>query len=283
MAQIQLQYLFTDKPCTPDGEIADYDTLDITSCGCHLYGQIMWPDGSYAGPRPCVVLFHGFPGSARNDDLAHALCRTGCVVLTPHHRGAWGSEGKYLVTHCIEDALHIGALVRSDAFCRRYNTDPDAVFFIGHSMGANTVLHAARALPWLRGVALLTPFDPIRLLKDHQAQTLRTLLQQGAILHSDGPDAIFQDIWAHQEALGFEKAAKALGRQNLFIAVGTLDQCAPPAQMAAPLWRLLRQKPAGAVQRLVEYPAGHGLLGCRAALTRDLAQFLGDALNEDPL
>lgn len=160
MSRIRLQYLFQDRPCDPETELSDYDSLDLVSNGCHLYGEIMWPDGSYSAPRPCVVLFHGFPGSARNDDLAHALCRIGCVVLTPHHRGAWGSEGSYLVSNCIEDALAIAGQIRSEGFRHRYHIDPDAVFLIGHSMGANTVIHAARRLAWLRGIVALTPLIP---------------------------------------------------------------------------------------------------------------------------
>jgi len=90
MARLQLQYLFQDKPFDPETELSDYDTLDVISDGCHLYGTILWPDGGTPVPRPCVVMLHGFPGSAPNDDLAHALCRIGCVVLIPRHRGAMG-------------------------------------------------------------------------------------------------------------------------------------------------------------------------------------------------
>ena len=278
MARIHLQYLFQDSPCAPDTEIADYDSLDIVSGGCHLYGEFLWPDGSFASPRPCVVLLHGFPGSARYDDLAHALCRIGCVVLTPHHRGAWGSEGNYLISNCIEDAITIAEHVRSETFCRRYHTDPNAVFLIGHSMGANTVIHASRSLPWLRGIVVLTPFDPIRLLQNHEEQQLRELLKQGMLLHSEGPEAIFQDLLSHQNYWGFENAFEALKHQNVFCAAGAKDLCAPSDQMFLPLWRMLQEHKTNAIQRFVEYPAGHGLLGCRTALIKDVSQFLLDVL-----
>lgn len=278
MSLAQLQYLFQDKLYEPDAELSDYDSLNIVSGGCHLYGEIMWPDGSCASPHPCIVLFHGFPGSARNDDLAHALCRIGCVVLTPHHRGAWGSEGNYLISNCIEDAINIAEYVRNNAFCQRYHTDPEAVFLIGHSMGANTAIHAARDLPWLRGIAILTPFDPIRLLQDGEKEQLRELLKQGAILHGEGPEAIFQDILAHQDNLGFENALESLKNQNLFCATGSKDLCAPADKMFLPLWHKLRSHKTGSIQRLIEYPAGHGLLGCRCALITDIAQFISDVL-----
>ena len=100
------EYLFEDKVVADSCPLSDYGTLDVVSGGSHLYGEIMWPDGSFAEGRPCVIVFHGYPGSARNDDISHALCRMGCVVMSPHHRGAWGSEGKYLLSHCIEDAVN---------------------------------------------------------------------------------------------------------------------------------------------------------------------------------
>lgn len=278
MAQLQLSYLFQDKPCPPAAEPADYASLDILIDGCHLYGEIMWPDGSFDLPRPCVVMFHGFPGSARNDDIAHALCRIGCVVLVPHHRGAWGSQGDYLVSNCISDALHLAEYVRSTPFCRQYRTDPGAVFFLGHSMGGNTVLNAARQLDWLRGIILLTPFDPTRPLRAGAAQKLRDLLRQSELLHSQGPAAIYADILAHEHQFCHENAFAELKDQNVFCATGEFDSCAPGTAMFGPLWELLRQHNTCAIQRWRIYPAAHGLLGVRNALIRDIAAFLSDVL-----
>lgn len=278
MERLQLQYLFEDRACEEGAPLADYGSLDVISHGCHLYGEILWPDGGFTQPRPCVILLHGFPGSARNDDLAHALCRIGCVVLTPHHRGAWGSEGEYLVSHCIEDALALADYVRSPEFCRQYRTDPDSVYLIGHSMGGNTALNAARQLPWLRGLVLLTPFDPTVHLRAGEEERLRQLLEQGRILHSGGVEAIFQDIAAHREEFCFPSAFDALKEQNLLCVTGKADLCAPAERMFLPLWELLQTCESRAVRRFVELPAGHGLLGCRVALIREAAQFLTDTL-----
>ena len=64
---------------SPRGKILD-------SNGSHIYGEIMWPSQDFPKPHPCVIMLHGYPGSARNDDISHALCRAGCVVLVPHNR-----------------------------------------------------------------------------------------------------------------------------------------------------------------------------------------------------
>lgn len=281
MERIQLQYLFKDKPYVEGNAQADYDSLDVVSHGCHLYGEILWPDGGYAHLRPCVILLHGFPGCARNDDLAHALCRIGCVVLIPHHRGAWGSEGEYLVSNCVEDAVVLANYVRSADFCQRYHTSPDNVYLIGHSMGGNTVLNAAKLLPELRGIVLLTPFDPTRHLCDGKEEILLHLLEQGTLLRSKGVNAIFRDIVTHQESFCFASAFDALKNQNLLCIAGKADLCAPTELMFLPLWEQMQAYQSRAVQRFLEFPAGHGLLGCRTALIRAVAQFLADTLYEN--
>lgn len=76
--RLRLEYLGKDKPNEPGVEAAGADALDIISEGSHLYGSVLIPDGSYEALRPCVYCPR-FPGTARNDDLAQALRRIGCV------------------------------------------------------------------------------------------------------------------------------------------------------------------------------------------------------------
>ena len=226
-----------------------------------------------------MLLCHGYPGVARNDDLAAALRRIGCVVAVMHHRGAWGSQGKYLISNCVEDVSALAAYMRTPAFCERYHTDPDALFLIGHSMGGNSVLQAARRVKELRGAVLLTPYDPTAFLRQGGAEAVMPLLETGRILHSDGLDAILRDMWEHIEEYPFAKAFPEVKDQNLLFITGTLDTIAP-AWMVTPLWEQLSAHPTRAVQRLVELPAAHGLCGCRIAAIEAAAAFLDDVLAE---
>lgn len=282
MNQLQLQYLIQDKRCPSGASLSDYDTLTIESAGCILYGQILWPDGEYAENRPCVVLFHGLPGSARNDDLAHAMCRIGCVVLTPHNRGAWGSDGVYLPSNCVEDAVNIANYIHSREFCDHYHVDPDNIFFVGHSMGGNTVLNAGKTLPWLRGLILMAPFDPTRFLRDGEPEELRAPLAQFETQHCIrcvGEESLYRDIVLHTNTFAFENAYEQVKDQNVLFLEGDLDDCAPANRMVEPLLKMLQKHKTGAIQRIRHYPAGHGLLGCRTEIIRDVAQFLSDSLN----
>ena len=200
MSKLNPEYLFKDKDRHNPSALSDYDTLDFVSSDQHIYGEIMWPDGEYSDPRPCVIMLHGFPGSARNDDIAHALCRIGCVVMVPHHRGAWGSEEK-----------------------RKY---------------------------------------------------LTTLLEEGKILQSDGAEYIYQDVERHRSQMNFEKAFDKIKDQNILCLAGEYDSCAPVSEMVRPLWNKLEAHNTQAIQRLIIYPAEHGLLGCRISAITEIADFL---------
>lgn len=276
MNKLNLEYLFKDKETNDPAALSDYDTLDIVIGNHHIYGEILWPDGSYSSPRPCVIMLHGFPGSARNDDIAHALCRIGCVVMVPHHRGAWGSEGKYLISNCIEDAKNLVAHAQSDAFTRRYNIDPNMIILLGHSMGANTVLNAGKHIPKLRGIILIAPFDPTRYLYTGKEEALLMLLQEGKVLHSDGEACIYRDIKLHKEQMSFEKSFELVKDKNILCLAGKYDSCAPISEMVQPLWDKLSKHTTKAKQQLKIYPAEHGLLGYRISVITDIAKFLSE-------
>lgn len=276
MSKLNLEYLFQDKGVADPSALSDYDTLDLVSNHHHIYGEILWPDGEYSSPRPCAIMLHGFPGSARNDDIAHALCRIGCVVLVPHHRGAWGSEGKYLISNCIEDAVNLVAHAGSAEFCRKYHIDPDRIILLGHSMGANTALNAGKQIPNLRGLVLIAPFDPTRYLYVGKEEALLTLLKEGKVLQSDGEDRIYQDIVLHKEQMNFERAFDSVKDQNILCLAGQYDSCAPISEMVRPLWDKLSRHTTDAKQELKIYPAEHGLLGCRISVIVDIANFLAE-------
>lgn len=283
MAYLNLSYLLEDPEVLDPQALPDYTTLDFVSGGNHIYGEIMWPSAQFSQPRPCVIMLHGFPGSARNDDISHALCRIGCVVLVPHHRGAWGSEGKYLITNCIEDAKSLAEYAHSVDFSNKYNVDVNAIFLLGHSMGANTALNAGKQLPWLRGIIMLTPYDPTRYWDGNREDYFRSLLQEGKILNSDGIDAIYEDVVKNREAMSHAKAFEQVKGKNLLVFAGTYDSVSPIEEMVLPLWRQIEANRLAdksladrVVQRFVAYPTEHGLLGRRVSVIREIAKFVAN-------
>lgn len=274
MSSLNLKYLFKDPKKLDRNGLPDYTSLDFVSNGSHIYGEIMWPSQTFPKPLSCVIMLHGYPGSARNDDISHALCRAGCVVLVPHHRGAWGSQGKYLVTHCVEDAYNLAEYAHSKEFAEKYNVDTENIFLLGHSMGGNSALNAGKKLSWLKGIIMLAPYDPTCLLSSGKEVYLKALLNEGKILNSDGTDAIYEDILENQENLRFENAFERIKDKNILIFAAKYDSVSINDKMIGPLWNKLKQYKGRAVHKLIEYPTEHGLIGRRVSVIKEIGKFL---------
>ena len=82
-------------------------------------------------------------------------------------------------------------------------------------MGANTALNAGKSISDIRGLILITPFDPTRYLCEEKRKYLTALLEKGKILQSDGAEYIYQDVEQHRDQMNFEKAFEKIKDQNI--------------------------------------------------------------------
>lgn len=279
MGNINPKLLYNDQDYTPSNHLSDSEMFEFPTGDGALWGQVMRPDGSFGGSRPCVIFLHGFPGGNRNDDFAHALCRIGCVVLIPHHRGAWGSPGTYLVSNCIEDIKALAEHVRSRKFADEYLVAPDQIYLFGHSMGGNNALNAGKELPWLRGIMMMAPYDSTCYIRSGEPERLKDLLKTGStFLNCDGADALFADILQHASEWNFTSTANMLKNQNLLVISGVYDDVAPEKDMVLPFWNELEQYQTHAVHRHVSCRAGHALMGCRINVIEEMVSFLSETL-----
>lgn len=270
--------LFEDTVPTEQEAPATVDALAFDSDGSTLYGQIMVPSENYGDNRPCVIMFHGFAGFTRMDDVAQALCRAGAVVMVPHHRGAWGSEGSYSFSHCIEDAVNLAEYAHSDEFCSKYGVDPDSIVLFGHSMGGNTVLNAAAQLDFVRAVVLAAPCDISRLYLSLSDDDLRKfLVDNGAeALRTDGLDALVADVAENADKWQFPHAVSRVDAP-IMIATGELDTVCPADQMVDPLTEALEAQERAFLCERRDYDADHTLAAARVQLTRDVAAFIDES------
>lgn len=276
---LDVAFLFRDRAERVKDDVSDYDCLTFVSEGAAIYGQILIPSGLYGANRPCVLMFHGFAGFATFDDVGHALCRAGCVVVIPHHRGAWGSEGKYLISNCIQDAVNLVKYVRSQSFCRKYSIDPGAVFLIGHSMGGNTVLTAAGMTDGVRGIVMLDPCDIGSMTLSSKPSDIRDfLLRNGlSVLRTEGIDAVFGDVEKHAKEFSFPNAALRLRKTSLFVIDGTwgIDE---DGSLINKFYSFAQQNKGIPICWRRTYQGKHGLMGTRVQMARDIADFMLKAL-----
>ena len=274
-ARLKTENLFRDDENRSPQAVSDYDALVFKSEGSEIYGQILKPDRSFGDKRPCVLMFHGFAGFGRFDDIGQALCRIGCVVLIPHHRGAWGSQGKYSVSNCVQDAVGLVKYVKTPEFQKKYGIDPEAVFLIGHSMGGNTVLNAAAEVPGVRGVAMLAPCDIGTMYRQMPKDKMKNFMIENGlnVLRTDGFEAVYADLGRHAEQYTFPNAVKKLKNANLFLVTGACDTCIPNDLLKV-FYADARENPALLSCSFRSYPAAHGLMGVRIRLSRDIAEFI---------
>jgi len=278
-ARLKTEYLFRDEPRISPQSVSDYDALVFKSEGSEIYGQILKPDHLFGGRRPCVLMFHGFAGFGRFDDVGQALCRAGCVVLIPHHRGAWGSQGKYSVSNCVQDAVGLVKYVKSPEFQKKYHINPEAVFLIGHSMGGNTVLNAAAEIPGVRGIVMMAPCDIGTMYRQTPKDRMKKFMVENGleVLHTDGFEAVYADLGRHAEQYAFPNAAKKLKNVHLFLVSGEWDTCISNDLLKV-FYEAARRNKTLPFCSFKSYPARHGLMGVRTQLSRDIADFIVKSL-----
>lgn len=278
-SRLKTENLFRDDSVRTSKTVSDYDALVFKSGGSEIYGQILIPDRSFGGRRPCVLMFHGFAGFGRFDDVGQALCRTGCVVLIPHHRGAWGSQGKYSVSNCVQDAAGLVKYVKSPEFQKKYGIDPDAVFLIGHSMGGSTVLNAAAEVPGVRGIVMLAPCDIGTMYRQTPKDKMKFFMVDNGleVLRTDGFEAVYSDLGRHAEQYAFPNAAKKLKNVRLFLVTGEWDTCISNDLLKV-FYDAARSNKTLPSCSFKSYPARHGLMGVRTELSKDIADFIVSSL-----
>ena len=121
---------------------------------------------------------------------------------------------------------------------------------------------------------MLTPYDPTRYLNCEKEVYLRSLLEEGRILHSDGIDVIYEDVLRRREEISHPNAFEKVKDKNILVFAGKYDSVSPIDEMILPLWNKLAAHKTQAVQKLVEYPTEHGLIGRRIFMIREIAEFI---------
>ncbi len=247
--------------------------LSIISGSCHLYGYLLVPDRRYPGPYPAVIMSHGFPGYTTNNDLELALMRMGCVVIHMNHRGAWGSEGNYLFTNLRDDLIAIAKWAHNAAVADQYGIDVDRIFLVGHSMGGQTVLNAAKDLPFIRGVAAMAAYDIGAAFRYHMEKDLFLMIEtEGQCLKMESASAVYENALINQQELSVLNRYEELAKHNVLLVEASLDTVAPPEWMLQPLAQKLKEMNAAVTYASIK--SGHSFMGQRMKLTRLVGEWI---------
>lgn len=249
--------------------------LNIVSGGCYLYGYLLTPDKRMSGPYPTVIMSHGFPGYTTNNDLELAFMRMGCVVIHMNHRGAWGSEGNYLFTNLKEDLIAIAKWAHNAAIADQYGIDVNNIFLVGHSMGGQTVLNAAKDLSFIRGVAAMAAYDIGAAFRYKMEKDLFLMIEtEGQCLKMTSASEVYENALMNQQELSILNRYEELLERNVLLVEASGDTIAPPDKMLKPLANKLEEFHGNI--RYEKINSNHSFIGQRMKLTQIVGRWMED-------
>lgn len=274
------QYVSHDRVYQQGDIRPTIEALDILSNQSHIYGTILTPGGKKGVKHPCAVLLHGYPGHTSTFDIAQALRRAGVVAVSLFYRGCWGSEGMYTLSGLIDDAVAAATWMRNEKTAEQYAVDRNAIFFIGHSMGGFAAINATRRLSWIRGTALLAPYDFSALMQQGHDEAVKELLASGAnVLRVQRVDDLYDDAkQCYNAGYGFTHAYDDLKDRNVYFIGAARDDIAPVQVMIEPLWEQLKRHHSPAVQQYDVLDADHGFDEARLTVSAGLVRWMQKVL-----
>ncbi len=279
---LHIDNIAEDPVCRPGDRPASLEELVVASGCADVYGTVLIPGGAPEETYPCAIVLHGFPGHASTFDIAQNLRRTGLVVVHFSYRGCWGSQGTYSFSGAIQDAVQVAQYLRQCDVAQTYHINPRHIFLIGHSMGGFVAVNTARRLPWIQGIALISPYDMPGFIERRQERLLYQLIDASLyVLHVGYPGALYDDAHHCYEAgYGISHAGEDLKDRNLYFIGAARDDIAPACEMIKPLWQQLCRQPTQAVRQFDQIDADHAYNDKRLTVSRMLAQWIQRVLQQ---
>lgn len=275
---MKADYLFTEFEEDESASSPGISELNIISGACRLYGYLLSPDKRIKPPYPAVIMSHGFPGYTTNNDLELALMRAGCVVIHMNHRGAWGSEGSYLFTNLRDDLTAIAKWAHNPAIAEQYGIDTENIFLVGHSMGGQSVLNAAKSLPFIRGVAALAAYDTGAAFRYGMEKDLFLMIEtEGQCLKMNSAGEVYENALNNRLELSVLNEYEALADKNILLVEAALDTVAPADKMMRPLFDKLTGLSANAEYESIV--SGHSFAGQRMKLAEIVGRWIEKVSN----
>lgn len=280
--KLQIGNIRKDPAWEGEERSASLESMIFSNGGSQMYGTVLIPAGKKDQTYPCVVLLHGFPGFAATFDIAQSLRRTGIVVISFFYRGSWGSQGNYTFSGAVDDTVCVAEWAHREETAAKYHIDRDNIFFVGHSMGGFVSINATRRLPWIRGTAVMSPYDLVYWPLHQDTEPMKQVIDENLYaLHIESPAAIYQNIaYCCQEGYGIFQAYEDLKDRNLYFIGATQDDVAPVAKMIEPLWNQLQQHTTNALQAYDILNTNHAYDDKRVTVSELFAKWIEKVLTK---
>lgn len=253
----------------------------ILSHGSRIDAELFTIDDG--APRPLVVFLHGYPGGARNADLARAVHAAGYPALLFTPRGMKPSDGQFSFARSLEDVDAVLAWARTPAIAAALHLDPARIALVGHSFGGWQALLAARQerpdvcvaaiAAWNIGwVGARVADDPAERARNVEEFRIDDAAGGGPV--SADPEALVAEMAAHGGDWNYLEQAVPLAAHPLLLVAATSDTPDEDVAMHAALAAAVRNA-GGSRLRSVTYDDDHLFSGHRQQLSELLVDWLG--------
>lgn len=206
--------IYTD-PAPDKAHPARMEVLHIPSGGVEINAVAYLAAG--AGPRPTLVLCHGWPGNEKNLDLAQAVRRAGWNVVTFNYRGSWGSPGNFHFAQNPQDARAVLAFLRDPANAARLGVDTKRMAIAGHSMGGWVTAMVAGQDDGVLGAALISAGNMGAVGSMPRANVVKMSAGNSETLAGTSPEQMADELIAGQQANNFLQMAPGLAKKSLLV------------------------------------------------------------------
>jgi alpha-beta hydrolase superfamily lysophospholipase len=262
---------------SPEARGMPWEPVAVRSPGGDLTGWFIHAD--VAGPRPAVVLVHGWGSNrARMLPFAAFLRAAGFHALLFDVRGHGDSPPETVPMSGAEFGIDAAAAVDTAAA----RADVSAVALLGHSMGGVGASLAAAARPSVGALALVsTPADPRLLVRE--TFRMADLPIPGVVAHPLAWVTLRLLLRPRGHAVSAASARRAVATYAgpVLLVQGDADELVPLRDLAL-LERAARGRPALTSITAVTVPGGrHRWLYEHPEVRRAIASFLAGALDPD--
>ncbi len=229
------------------------------------------------GPKPTVLILHGFPGNEQNLDVAQALRRIGFSTVSFHYSGSWGSDGAYRFSSCLEDAETVLDYLLDHS--EELQVDPDRLFLFGHSLGGFVGANLLAKRGEFQAGVLMSPADlgsMYQMLEKmpEKAEAVLAVLEGSTVWLNDvTPLQLTEDLEQIAASCAFPVLADAISRKKLLLLTAEKDQTTPFALNQKPLLDQLEKLDRNNHVH-VHLNTDHGYEDKRIEITERIADFL---------
>jgi pimeloyl-ACP methyl ester carboxylesterase len=170
--------------------------------------------------KETVILIAGYPGNDTNFDTAQEIRRNGKNAILFRHRGAWGSQGTYTYSNCLEDIHKLVEYFSRAEIAKELRIDPNNFTLLGRSFGGGIALITGAQINAVKKIIALSSANyGSRMEKFNSLEELsayKKYMQKQIMINTD-IDAFLQELLDNKIAYNIVNYSEPLSKKMVLI------------------------------------------------------------------